>query len=324
MSKLTLTLACGPYDLMGGLIDGTTDVPGIDLNVLTMGSPERHRRMLQHAEFDVCELSLGGYLVAREAGAPFTAIPVFPHRRFRHGYVVINSRSGIRMPADLNGRRIGLRSLRNSAGLWMRGILAEHYGVDLGTIQWWSQEQEEMSVQRADWMNVQSVPAGRNIDEMLVAGDLDAAIYPEMLPSQRRGAPEVGLLWPDPKAEEIAYFKKTGIFPIMHTVVIRNEIIERYPWVPMSLWQGFQRAKEACYRRMRNPRVFALVWAEEQMREQQAIFGSDPWPYDLQHNRANLEVAIRYAVNEGTIREAPRLEELFVPTTLRPAGHYIE
>src|ERR1043165_968671 len=123
MASLKLTLACGPYDLMGGLIDGTVEVPGVDLSVLTMASPERHRRMLRHAEFDVCELSLGGYLIAREAKKAFTAIPVFPHRRFRHGYVTINTRAGIANPPDLNGRRIGLRTLPTSAGLLMRGIL---------------------------------------------------------------------------------------------------------------------------------------------------------------------------------------------------------
>src|SRR3954468_9965897 len=220
MSKVKPTLACGPYDLMGGLIDSTVQVPGVDLNVLTMASPERHRRMLRHVEFDVCELSLGGYLIAREAHAPFTAIPAFPHRRFRHGYVAINTRAGISKPIDLNGKRIGLRTLRNSAGLWMRGILHDHYDVDLKSIEWWCQEEEDIAIEPAAWMKVRRVPEGRNIDEMLVAGDLDASIYPEVLPSLRNAAPEVGLLFADPKGAEIEYFRRTGIFPIMHTVVI--------------------------------------------------------------------------------------------------------
>ena len=323
MSRLKLTLGIGPYDLMGGLIDGSTDVPGIDFNVLTMGSPERHRRMLSHMEFDVCELSLGGYLIAREQGKPITAIPVFPHRRFRHGYVVINTKCGITKPSDLNGKRVGLRSLRNSAGLWMRGILAEHYGVDLASIEWWCQEHEELKVQPASWMKVHRVPEGRNIDEMLVSGELQCAMYPEALPSQRKGLPEVGLLFPDVKAAEVRYFGDTGIFPIMHTVVIKNEIIERYPWAPMSVMQGFQRAKEACYQRMRNPRVLALAWAEDYCREQRDVLGADPWPYDLEANRKNLEVAIRYAHNEGQIKVMPKLEDLFVRSALKLAGHYI-
>jgi len=324
MSRLQLTLACGPYDLIGGLIDGSVVPPGIDLNVLTMASPERHRRMLRHAEFDVCELSLAGYLIERESARRFTAIPVFPHRRFRHGYVVINTRCGIVNPVDLNGKRIGLRSLRNSAGLWMRGILQEHYGVDLASIEWWCQEEEETALRPAAWMKVRRVPDGRNIDEMLVAGELHAAIYPEPLPSQRKRSPEVGLLFADPKKAEIDYYRKTGTFPIMHTIVIRNEILAAHPWAAVSLAQGFAKAKEACYRRMRNPRVLALAWAEEYCREQQAVFGDDPWPYTLEENRVNLEVAIRYAVQEGMLKEPPRIEDLFVPSTLRPAGHYIE
>ena len=324
MSRLQLTLACGRYDLMGELIAGSVVPPGIDLNVLTMASPERHRRMLRNAEFDVCELSLAGYLLEREAAHRFTAIPVFPHRRFRHGYVVINTSCGIVKPADLNGKRIGLRSLRNSAGLWMRGILQEHYGVDLGSIEWWCQEEEEIAIKPAAWMKVHRVPAGRNIDEMLVAGELHAAVYPETLPSQRKRSPEVGLLFADPKAAEIEYYRKTGIFPIMHTIVISNEILAAYPWAAVSLAQGFQQAKEACYRRMRNPRVLALAWAEEHFKEQQAVFGDDPWPYTLEENRVNLEVAIRYAYQEGMIAQQPRIEELFVPSTLLATGHYIE
>ena len=324
MGQLKLSLACGPYDLMSGLIDGTAVTPGLDLTVLTMASPERHRRMLRQEEFDVCELSLGGYLIAREAGKAFTAIPVFPHRRFRHGYVAINTRCGIAKPADLNGKRIGLRTLRNSAGLWMRGILQDHYGVDLKSIEWWCQEEEDLAIEPAAWMKVRRVPQGRNIDEMLVAGELHAAIYPEMLPSLRSNSPEVGLLFPDPKAAEIDYFRKTGIFPIMHTVVIRNEIIERNPWVAVSVLQAFQNAKELCYRRMRNPRVLALVWAEEHMKEQQAVFGKDPWPYNLEDNRANLEVAVRYAHDEGMIKTQPKLETLFVPSSLQQIGHYLE
>lgn len=136
MAKLKLSLACGAYDLLYPLIEGAAAAPGIDFNVLTMASPERHRRMLRCHEFDVCELSLVGYMVARDTAKAFTAIPVFPHRRFRHGYVVKRTHCGIEEPADLNGKRVGLDTLQNSAGLWMRGILRDHYGVDLKSIEW--------------------------------------------------------------------------------------------------------------------------------------------------------------------------------------------
>src|SRR3972149_2384162 len=168
MSKLKLTLACGAYDLLRALIDGAVAPPGIDLNVLTMASPERHGRMLRHEEFDVCELSLVAYLVARDQGRGFTAIPVFPHRRFRHGYMVKRTGCGIDKPADLNGKRVGLDTLQNSAGLWMRGILQDHYGVDLKSIEWWCQEEEDVPFEPAKWMKIRRVAKGKNIDEMLV------------------------------------------------------------------------------------------------------------------------------------------------------------
>ncbi len=323
MAKLKLSLACGAYDLLYPLIEGTAVAPGIEFNVLTMASPERHRRMLRYAEFDVCEMSLGGYLVAREAVKGFTAIPVFPHRRFRHGYVFKGMNRGIAQPADLNGKKVGLRTMRNTAGLWMRGILQDHYGVDLKSIEWWCQDDEEVSVQAATAMQVRRVPPDRNIDRMLVDGELEAAIYPDTLPSVRSGSPQVGLLFPDPKQAEIEYYRKSGIFPIMHTVVIRDEILDKHPWVAVSVLQGFQQAKELCYRRMRNPRNLALVWAQEVMREQEAVFGSDPWPYNLADNRKALEAAVRYVCDQGMIKTKPRIEELFFPSSLEEILHYL-
>ncbi|OGQ18579.1 MAG: hypothetical protein A3C54_03985 [Deltaproteobacteria bacterium RIFCSPHIGHO2_02_FULL_60_17] len=323
MSKPRLTLACGSYDLLRGLIDGTTQPPGVDLNVLTMASPERHGRMLRHVEFDVCELSLVAYLVARDQGRPFTAIPVFPHRRFRHGYMVKRTGCAIDKPADLNGKRVGLDTLQNSAGLWMRGILQDHYGVDLKSIEWWCQEEEDVPFEPAKWMKIRRVAKGKNIDEMLVAGELEGALYPETLPSIRKASPKAALLFPDPKEAEIDYYKKSGIFPIMHTVVIKNEILERSPWVAVSLLQGFQAAKEQCYRQMKDPRNFALVWVRELMQEQQAIFGPDPWPYNLEDNRVALEAAVRYEFDQGMIKENPRIEELFFPASLQEIQHYV-
>src|SRR2546426_1109086 len=323
MSKLNLTLACSYYDLQNPLINREIQPQGIDLNVLTMSSPERHGRMLRHEEFDVCELSLVGYLVARDRGCNYTAIPVFPHRRFRHSYMIKRTGCGVEKPSDLNGKRVGLDTLQNSAGLWMRGILQDYYGVDLKTIEWWCQEEEDIPFEPAKWIKLKRVPEGKNVDQMLLDGDLEAALYPEVLPSIRKGSPKVALLFPDPKAAEIDYYKKSGIFPIMHTVVIENHILEKNPWVAMSLVEGFQRAKEACYERMRDPRSFALVWVQDLMREQREIFGADPWPYNLEDNRKTLEAAIRYEYEQGMIKKKPEPEDLFFPPSLQRIQHYV-
>ena len=323
MAKLELSLACGSYDLLRGLIDGRATAPGIDFDVLTMPSPERHGRMLRHQEFDVCELSLVAYLVARDQGAEFTAVPAFPHRRFRHGYVVKRMNAGIEKPADLNGKRVGLDTLQNSAGLWMRGILQDHYGIDLKSIEWWCQEEEDVSFQPAPWMKVKRVPHGKDIDRMLLEGELEAAIYPETLPSVRSGSPKVGLLFPRTREAEIDYYRRSGIFPIMHTVVIRNSILERHPWVALSVVQAFQHAKELCYRHMRDPRNLALAWASEVLAEQKEALGADPYPYGLEPNRKALEAVVRYEHEQGMIRNQPAVEELFFAPSLQEIQHYL-
>lgn len=323
MSKLSLCLACGSYDLLRALIEGGVAPAGIDLNILTMASPERHGRMLRHEEFDICELSLVSYLVAWDIGRPFTGIPVFPHRRFRHSYMVKRANCGIEKPADLNGKRVGLDTLQNSAGLWMRGILQDHYGVDLKSIEWWCQEEEDVPLEPATWMRVQRVPKGKNIDQMLLGGELEGALYPEILPSIRSNSPQVSLLFPDPKEAEVDYYKKSGIFPIMHLVVVKNAILEKSPWVAVSLLQAFQKSKEICYERMKDPRNFALVWVKELMQEQRAIFGSDPWPYNIEDNRKALEAVVRYEYDQGMIKKKPQIEDLFFPASLQEIQSYL-
>ncbi len=323
MSKLQLTLACGDYDFLRPLINGEVQAQGVDLNVLTMPSPERHGRMLRHEEFDVCELSLVGYLVAQDRGCSYTAIPVFPHRRFRHSYMVKRAGCGIEKPSDLNGKRVALDTLQNSAGLWMRGILQDHYGLEPKTIEWWCQEEEDIPFEPAKWMKVERVPRGKNVDRMLLDGELDAAFYPETLPSIRNGSAKVAPLFPDSKAAEIDYYKKSGIFPIMHTVVVKNHILEQHPWLGISLVRAFQRAKELCYERMTDPRSFALVWVQELLREQREIFGPDPWPYNLDDNRKALEAVIRYEYEEGMIKDKPKVEDLFFPPSLQRIQQYV-
>ena len=323
MSKLNLTLACGDYDFLRPLINGETQPEGVDLNVLTMPSPERHGRMLRHEEFDVCELSLVAYLVARDRGCDYNAIPVFPHRRFRHSYMVKRTGCGIDKPADLNGKRVALDTLQNSAGLWMRGILQDHYQVDLKTIEWWCQEEEDIPLEPASWMRLKRVAPGKNVDQMLLDGELEAALYPETLPSVRKGSPKVALLFPEPKAAEIDYYRKSGIFPIMHTVVIKNHILEKHPWLAINFVRAFQKAKELCFDRMKDPRSFALVWVQDLLREQREIFGPDPWPYNLDDNRKALEAVVRYEYEQGMIKHKPEVEELFFPPSLQRIQHYV-
>jgi 4,5-dihydroxyphthalate decarboxylase len=230
---------------------------------------------------------------------------------------------GIEKPSDLNGRRVGLDTLQNSAGLWMRGILQDHYDVDLKTIEWWCQEEEDIPFEPAKWMNVKRVPHGKNVDQMLLDGELEAALYPETLPSVRGGDDRVALLFQHPKQAEIEYYKNGGFFPIMHTVVIKNAVLEKHPWTAISLVRAFQRAKEICYARNSDPRSFALVWVQDLLREQREIFGPDPWPYNLEDNRNALEAVIRYEYEQGMIKKRPQPEELFFPPSLQTIQQYV-
>ncbi len=324
MAKLQLTLACGDYDLTRGLLDGSTPPQGIDLIPLTMPSPERHWRMTRGLEFDVCEFSLASYLAAREAWLPFTAIPVFPHRRFRHSYLFVNRQAGIAHPRDLIGKRVGLRTWQTTAGVWMRGILQSEYGVPLEQVHWFTQSEEDVPLTLPPGLRVERLPAEANLDALLVEGELDAALYPEILPSIVRGDSRVGRLFPDPKAEEQAYYRKTGIFPIMHTVVIRDTVLQAHPWVAVTLLQAFQQAKERAYRQLQNPRTVALAWVRECLEEQRAVLGPDPWVYGFAPNRHPLATFCEYAYQQGLTRRRFTPEELFVPSTLHEIPKYVE
>ena len=285
-----------------------------------MGRP---KALVRDAKYDFGELAVVTFLQAKTYGKPYVLLPATIVGRNQHHTIFYNADKGPLRPQDLNGKRVALDTLQNSAGLWMRGILQDHYGVDLKTIEWWCQEEEDVPFEPAKWMKLKRVPQGKNVDQMLLDSELEGALYPEVLPSIRKGSPKVALLFPDPKAAEIDYYKKSGIFPIMHTVVIKNHILDNNPWAAVSLMRAFQRAKEVCYERMRDPRSFALVWVQDLMREQQQVFGGDPWPYNLDDNRKTLEAAVRYEYEQGMIRKKPEIEDLFFPPSLQRIQHYV-
>jgi 4,5-dihydroxyphthalate decarboxylase len=323
MGNIRLTLACGDYDLTRALIDGSVQAQGIDLTVLPMPSPERHWRMMRFEEFDIAELSMSHYLVGHATGREFTAIPVFPHRRFRHSFVFCRAGAGIEQAKDLDGKRIALRTFQNTAGVWTRGILADEYGFEIASARWFTQDEEETPWEPPRWLEIERVPEGANIDRMLVEGELDAAIYPETLPSFAKGNRRVRRLFERPKEVERQYFAETGIFPIMHTVVVRNEILKRFPWVAVSVLRAFEESKQRCYKRLADPRQTALAWVQDLIEEQRAVLGADPWPYDLGANAKALSTLIGYSHGQGLIPRAPELEELFAANALSRSPRYV-
>jgi 4,5-dihydroxyphthalate decarboxylase len=318
MSKqLHLTLACGDYESIRALKEGTVKADGIELTVLTnMTSDIRHWRMIRNQEFDIAELSMSNYLMARYQGLPFAAIPVFLHRRFRHGFVFLNAGKGIAKPTDLIGKKVGLRNFQATANLWIRGILEHEYRVPHRQIQWFKQDEEEVEWTPPSDLNIERVPAGRNVETMLVAGDLDALIHPDLIQPILNKDKRVTRLFPNYRDLEIEYYKRTGIFPIMHTTAIRQEIVDKYPWVAINLMQAFEESKRAAYKRMENPRIVPLAWFRYFLEEQEEILGVDPWVYGLgENNRKNLDTLMQYSREQGLIGRKMDLAELFINTT---------
>ncbi len=312
--KIPLTLACGDYEIVRALKEGAVSPDGIDLTVLTdMDSTTRHWRFLRNRDFDVAETSASSYIVAKDQGHAFTALPVFLHRRFRHGFVFVNTSKGIRGPTDLIGRKVGIKSFLVTAGHWMRGILEHEYGVPHKSIEWFAELDEDIEFSPPGDLKLTRLPHDSSVEDMLVKGELDAVIHSGLIDPIADRDPRVGRLFSDYKAEEIAYFKKTGIFPIMHVMGIRQDIVERHPWVPINLFQAFQRAKAIAVKRMENPRLVPLAWYREAWEEQQEILGADPWEYGLTpRNRATIETLAGYSHEQGLTKRRHTADDLFV------------
>ncbi|MGA7430644.1 MAG: ABC transporter substrate-binding protein [Xanthobacteraceae bacterium] len=314
MPKLPLTLACGDYEIVRALKEGTVKPEGIDLNVLTgMDSTTRHWRFLRNGDFDVAEVSGSSYLVARDQDMAVDAIPVFLHRRFRHGFIFINTTKGIRKPSDLAGRKIGLKQFQSTALVWLRGILQYEYGVPLESIEWFCELDETINFDGASRLNIVRLPHDSSVEQMLAEGELDALLHPDLIRPLLDKDPRVARLFPDYRQEELGYYQKTGIFPIMHVLGIKREIVENNPWVAINLFQAFDESRRLAMKRMENPRVVPLVWYREAWEEQESIFGDDPWEYGLsKQNENTLSTLVKYAHEQGLTKRQLPLDELFL------------
>jgi 4,5-dihydroxyphthalate decarboxylase len=309
-----LTLACGDYEIVRALKERTVKPDGIDLTVLTdMDSGTRHWRFLRNSEFDVAELSCSSYFVARDQGMAYQAIPVFLHRRFRHGFIYINTSKGIEKPTDLIGKKIGLKQFQSTAIVWMRGILANEYGVPHDSVEWFPELDESVDFDAPPNVKITRLPDEKSVEEMLATGELDAALHPELIKPLVDRDPRVARLFPKYREEEVRYYQKTGIFPIMHLLGIKQEIIDLYPWVPINLQRAFDQSKDIAMARMANPRIVPVVFYRDVWEEQEEMFGRDPWEHGLtDRNRRTLDVLIDYTHEQGQIKSRPQIDDLFV------------
>lgn len=297
--KLRLTVACGDYEIVRALKERTVKADGLNLTLLTgMGSREFISRMIRRLEFDVAEIGVTSYINLRQQGAPLTAIPVFPHRRFRHGFVFVNSAAGIKTPKDILGKKVG-GYIDAPSNVWIRGILDEHHGVPYGEVEWIGESRE----------------APPSLENMLIEGRLAALVSPSVPSAIVNGDARIAYLFPNYKDVEIEYFRKTKIFPIMHLIAVKQEIVDKYPWVASNLVAAFEESKKVAYRRLLNPRIVPLAWHTWEHQEQRRILGPDPWMYGLgTANCNNLDTLQRYMVKQGLSERVIPTDELFAKT----------
>ncbi len=325
MSKLRLTMACWNYDRTRALLEGRVQPDGIDLNYVSLVLEEIFFRMLRHREFDVSEMSLSSYVLSLcQPDPPFIAIPVFPSRVFRHSSIYVNAASGIREPRDLIGKKIGNPEYQMTAPVWIRGILSDEYGVPANSVTYYSGGQEEtgrsekLRLDLPPDIRVQAIGPNQTLSSMLASGEINA-LYTSRIPSTFGGrGSRVTRLFEDFVPVEREYFRRTRIFPIMHTVVIRREVYERHPWVAQSLCKAFCAAQQEAYDDLAQTAALKtmLPWLMAHVEETRREMGPDFWPYGFGPNRDTLATFLRYSREQGLSKERLEPEQLFAPETL--------
>jgi 4,5-dihydroxyphthalate decarboxylase len=327
VANLHLTVACGPYDRTEALRSGLIQPEGIDLTYVPIQSPpEIFSRLLKKGSFDVSEMSAAVYFQLRAKGQlPYVALPVFPSRLFRHGYIFVNKNAGIRDAADLNGKRVGVQEYRQTAAVWIRGLLQHEYGVDPRSITWLEGGvnaprafDADLDLRPTGGYTIEFIGTDRTLDELLLAGEIDAVIGARCPNCVRTHSAVAGKLFPNSRQLEQDYYRRTGIFPMMHTLVMREELHHDQPWVSDSLYKAFVQAKDWCWQQMRfsGAARYMLPWLFDDIDELDALFGGDPWPYGLEENRVTLEALNQYLVEQGLMAAPQRLDKLFVPIVL--------
>ena len=325
MKKLPLSFACWEYDRTRALADGTVRADGIELTYLTLPVEETFFRMMRLREFDASEMSLSSYTASLNApNPPFIAIPVFPSRFFRHSCIFISTQSGVRRPEDLKGRRVGVPEYQMTAPVWIRGILADEYGVKVADYEHLSGGEEEagriekLKLELPPQIRVRPIGPTQTLAQMIAAGEIDALVTARAPSTFYRQPEAVKRLFTDYVAAERDYYRRTKIFPIMHTVVIRREVYEENRWVAQSLYKALEAAKAHAMELYRQTAAMPamLPWLVAHLEEARREMGEDWWPYGLEPNRHVLDTFLRYHHEQGLSKRRLQPEELFAPETL--------
>jgi len=323
MALPKLTLAVSHYDRYVPLLDGAVRPKGFDLTVLHVGQSEdgrygrdRHERMIQKGEFDVAELSLSSYLMARARKLPFTAIPVFPRRLFSQSQIWVNAARGIREPKDLIGKRVGLNTFQTTLSVLAKGDLQAEYGVPWRSIEWIVSKDEAVPFTPEAGVKMSMVPAGTNIGRMLQEGAIDAIFRPHPPKQVLEGATDIRRLFADPKAEEARYYKKNGFYPIMHLIAFRDDVLQRHPDAAPAMMEALEEANRVSERYYDDPNWSRLAWGRLDLEEERRMLGRDLWPIGVAKNRANLERFMEYSRDQGLIAKPMPVDTLFAESVL--------
>jgi 4,5-dihydroxyphthalate decarboxylase len=323
--KVPLSVACWDYDRTRALIDGRVVIEGCDATFFPLPVEETFFRALRHAEFDIAELSLSSYLVLVDRGrSPYVAIPAFVSRAFRHSAIYIRTDRGIKAPADLVGRLVGVPEYQVTAAVWVRGILEDEYGVKPSDLRWRTGgveqpgRHEKVDLSLPAGVEVTAIPRDETLAQWFVDGRLDAIVAPRAPSCFTEKRPHIGRLFPDFRAVERAYFAKTGIFPTMHVVGIRRSLAEQHSWLPASVLKAFVQAKRACMPELAEIAALkvTLPWLAAEYEETIAAMGQDFWPYGVADSKPTLEALLRYHHAQGLSSRRLEIAELFAPSTL--------
>jgi 4,5-dihydroxyphthalate decarboxylase len=324
MVEVPITIACGNYDRTRAIRDGRVKVEGCATTYLPLYPEEIFFRAFRYQEFDVSEISFSSFIRTVAAGtSAYIGVPAFVSRIFRHSGIYVRADAGIRSPADLRGKRIGLPEYQITAVVWMRGMMQHEYGVSPSEIHWRSGGQEEAGrhertpLKPIKGIDLQPIADDRTLVGMLRDGELDALFTARAPSSFLNGEPHIARLFPDTRAAEKAYFKKTGLFPIMHLIGIRKTLVEQYPWLPTSVYKAFCEAKALAMADLRdvNALMVTLPWLEAETSETMAAMGRDFWRYGIAENMPEIEALTHYAYEQGLIERKVEVEELFARST---------
>jgi 4,5-dihydroxyphthalate decarboxylase len=322
MAKLNLSVAVGPYDRTRALIDGTVKIDGVEPTCMTLPPEEIFFRALRHTEFDICELSLSSFSVkTSQGGGPYVGVPCFVSRAFRHNAIWVRT-DRIKKPEDLKGKKVGLPEWQLTANVWARAVLEDDFGVKQTDVQWVrggiadADRPEKIKVTLPKGVQMEDAPAGKSISALLAEGAIDGFIAPRA-PVLPRNTPNVGYLFPDPIKAAQDYFKRTGIFPIMHLVGVRRTIVEQHPWLPAAVFKAFSQAKDVALDMLEDASAskVTLPFMEERLLEARATMGNDFWSYGLEPNRKTLENFLKHHHAQGLSSRLVAPEELFHPGT---------